>query len=127
MRKLSLLLVDDNASFLQAARRLIAMLPSVGRIECASSATDALKQLEHYQPELVLTDIVMPDMSGFELIRRLCTRDTPPRVLALSLHEGAEYRAAAMRSGALELIPKHELAKRVPELFAAIASAPEAA
>lgn len=123
MRKLSVLLVDDNAQFLQAARSLIARLPCVTRIECANSGAEALARLASYRPELVLTDIMMPDMSGFELIRQLCAHDTPPRVTALSLHEGPEYRAAALRSGAQELVPKHEFAKRVPDLFASIAHA----
>jgi DNA-binding NarL/FixJ family response regulator len=121
MRKLNILLVDDNAQFLQAARSLIARLPCVMRIECANSGAEALAQIDSCKPELVLTDIVMPDMSGFELIRQLCARDAPPQVMALSLHEGPEYRAAALRSGAQELVSKHEFAVLVPALVAAVA------
>ena len=121
MRKFNVLLVDDNAQFLKAARSLLATLPSVARIECAESGAAALEQIDSYQPELVLTDIVMPDMSGFELIRQLRARVAPPRVMALSLHEGPEYRAAVLRSGAQELVPKHEFAKVVPGLFASFA------
>ena len=121
MHKLKVLIVDDNTQFLKAARSLLAALPCVARIECANSGAEALAQLDRYQPELVLTDIVMPDMSGFELIRQLCARDAPPRVMALTLHEGPEYRAAVLRSGAEDLVPKHEFAKMAPDLFASIA------
>jgi DNA-binding NarL/FixJ family response regulator len=121
MRKLNVLLVDDNAQFLKAALSLVARQPCVTRVECASTGAEALAQFDQYQPELVLTDIMMPDMSGFELIRQLCARDAPPRVMALSLHEGPEYRAAVLRSGAEKLVPKHEFAKLLPGLFSSIA------
>jgi DNA-binding NarL/FixJ family response regulator len=121
MHKLNVLLVDDNAQFLKAATSLIARLPCVERVDCASSAADALAQFDRRRSELVLTDIVMPDMSGFELIRQLCARSIPPRVMALSLHEGPEYRAAVLRSGGEKLLPKHEFAKLIPGLFSAVA------
>jgi len=107
-RKLNVLLVDDNPQFLKAARDVVAALPCVARIECANSGTEALAQLGELHPDLVLTDIMMPDMSGFVLMRKLREGDAPPRVIAVTLHEGPEYRAAARHSGAEELICKRE-------------------
>jgi DNA-binding NarL/FixJ family response regulator len=121
MRKLNVLLVDDNPQFLKAARNLIGALPCVVGIECANSGVEALAQMGLLNPDLVLTDIMMPEMSGFELIRKLCARDPPPRIVAVSLHEAPEYRAAALRSGAEGLISKREFGAVAPNLIASMA------
>ena len=118
MRKLSVLLVDDNPQFLKAARDMIAALPCVAGAECANSGAEALTKLDKFNPDLVLTDIMMPGMSGFELIRRLRAGDTPPRIVALTLHDSAEYRAAVRRSGAECLVSKREFGMLAPGLIA---------
>jgi CheY-like chemotaxis protein len=121
MRKLNILLVDDNPQFLKAARNLIAAMPCVAGIECANSGVEALTQVGQLSPDLVLTDIMMPEMSGFELIRRLRAGDAPPRVLAVTLHDSVEYRAAVLRSGAEGLISKREFGAAAQNLIASMA------
>ena len=123
MRKLNVLLVDDNPLFLQAARSLIGALPCVAAIECANSGVEALALIGKLNPDLVLTDIMMPEMSGFALIRNLRARNAPPRVVAVTLHDSAEYRAAVRRSGAEGLVSKREFGMLVPQLIASLAGA----
>ena len=123
MRKLNVMLVDDNPQFLKAARATIAALPCVAGVECANSGAEALTKIGEINPDLVLTDIMMPGMSGFELIRRLRAGATPPRIIAVTLHEGAEYRAAVRRSGAECLISKHEFGIMIPGLIFSLSGA----
>ena len=120
MRKLNVLLVDDNAMFLKTARELIAALPCIAGIECANSGAEALALFGQSNTDLVLTDIMMPEMSGFELIRKLRARDAPPRIFAVTLHESAEFRAAIRRSGADGCISKHELGAAIPKLIGSL-------
>lgn len=126
MGKLSVLLVDDNPQFLKAARDLVAGLPCVASVECANSGAEALAQAGQSRPDLVLTDIFMPGMSGFEVIRTLHARGAPPRIVALTLHESTEYRAAVRRSGADALMPKREFAALLPQLIASLAGGNDA-
>ena len=121
MRKLNVLLVDDNPLFLKTARDLIAGLPHVERIECANSGAEALVQAGLSRPDLVLTDIMMPEMSGFAVIRALRALDQPPQVVAVTLHGSPEYRAAARRTGADDCISKRELGTLIPEMIASMA------
>ena len=58
--------------------------------------------------------------SGFELIRRLRARAAPPRVVAVTLHESTEYRAAVRRSGAEGCISKQKFGAAIPELIASL-------
>lgn len=120
MRKLSVLLVDDNPMFLKTAREVIAALPWIAGIECASSGHEALAHFSQSNADLVLTDIMMPEMSGFEVIRKLRACDTPPRVVAVTLHEGPEFRAAVRRSGADGCISKREFGAAIPKLIASL-------
>ena len=121
MIKLKLLLVDDNPRFLKAAREVLDGLACVEGIDCAASGKEALAQASRLRPDVVLTDLTMPGMSGVQVIRDLCACESPPRIVALSLHEGLEYRAAAQRSGANSFVAKHEFAALIPALIASLA------
>jgi len=124
MSHLSVLLVDDNPQFLKAARQLIAALPGVDRIDCANSAAEALARAAKSRPDLVLTDLAMPHMNGFELIRSLRANSPAPRMLMMTLHDSPQHRAAALRMGAEDCVAKHELGVLLPEIIASLAGSP---
>lgn len=65
----TLLIVDDNAS---ARETLQAMLEPEGyQIEQAHDGFQALQRLQHLQPDLIILDVMMPGMDGFEVCRRI--------------------------------------------------------
>lgn len=121
MRKLKVLLVDDSSIFLNAARDLLAGMPCVASIDCTNSGAQALAQLGCVNPDLVFTDLMMPGMSGFELVRNLHAREAPPCVVVATLHDGAEFRTAARRSGADGFISKREFGTVARELVSHLA------
>jgi len=92
-----------------------------GRVECASSGADALARAGKASFDLVLTDIQMPGMSGFELIRGLRALTPPPRVAVMSMQASPQHRAAALRMGAEDCMAKHELGTLMPQLIASMA------
>jgi signal transduction histidine kinase/CheY-like chemotaxis protein len=75
---LTLLVVDDEPDSLELVQQVLA--DSGARIVSATSAGDALRALERHRPDLLVSDIGMPLMDGFELIRRV--RDLPDAALA---------------------------------------------
>jgi CheY-like chemotaxis protein len=121
MGKLSVLIVDDSAVFRKAAQHLIASLPHVARVECAGSGAEGLTRVAELRPDLVLMDIAMPGMNGLEAMRILRDRTPAPRMYAVTLHDSFEYHAAAIKSGAADLIPKQEFAKQISGLIAQLA------
>ena len=101
-----LLVVDDNA----VNRALLAdtLVPMEFAVDQAENGEVALRQAETSQPDLVLTDIVMPVMDGLELIRRLrahaVLRSLPIVVISASATDADQV--AALQSGANAFLGK---------------------
>ncbi|KPK76725.1 MAG: chemotaxis protein CheY [Phycisphaerae bacterium SM23_30] len=101
-----ILIVDDNV---QNAELLQAYLePLNGRVRIAVDGIDALEQVARKQPDIILLDIMMPRMSGFEVCRRLKndpeTRDIPI-VMVTALNELADVERG-VESGADDFLSK---------------------
>lgn len=120
MQKVRILLVDDNRAFLSAAQGLLATLPEVEIVGCATSGQEALDEVARLAPDLVLMDVMMPGMNGFETARLIRAPGVAPQVVIVTLHDSAEYHAAALRSGARALVSKHEFATAIPRLVATL-------
>ncbi len=106
---IKILLVDDNAIFLAAMRHLLARVAGVEVIAQAMDGLEALVTFDQLQPDLVLSDISMPVMTGFELANILQHRPKPPIVVFLSAHDDAHYLASAKELGALALVNKADV------------------
>ena len=113
----TVLIVDDHPSFRASAR---AMLESEG-YDVVGEATDGVTALEAVwalRPELVLLDVQLPDMSGFDVCAALKTRDgTAPDVILVSSRDVTDFGGLVEISGASGFIPKGELSG---ELLAAL-------
>ncbi len=102
------LVVDDHPSFRSCARALLAAegFEVVG--EAADGAT-ALALADELAPELVLLDIRLPDIDGFEVASRLLARDPELAIVLVSSRDAAEYGALIDASGARGFVPKADL------------------
>ena len=102
------LVVDDHPSFRSCARALLAAegFEVVG--EAADGAT-ALALADELAPELVLLDIRLPDIDGFEVASRLLARDPELAIVLVSSRDAAEYGALVDASGARGFVPKADL------------------
>ena len=92
---IKILLVDDNHKFLQAAKGFLALEPEFEVIGEACTGHDALKQISHLGPDLVLLDLVLPDINGFEITRQIKLTTPSPKVIILTLHDQPQYRDLA--------------------------------
>jgi len=105
----SVLIVDDHPSFRVSARR---MLEAEG-YEVVGEAEDgagALAAAELLCPDLVLLDLRLPDIDGFEVARRLIDADgRAPQIVLTSSNDLTDLGEAIGASGARGFIPKGEL------------------
>lgn len=96
-RHCSILLVEDHP-LNRAAIRL--MLERAGhRVEAAASGDQALMALASHAFELAILDLQLPDMDGFEILRRIRLRLPQLPVLALTAHSGDEWRERCLLAG----------------------------
>jgi CheY-like chemotaxis protein len=72
-------------------------------VRLAASGMEALDQIRRARPDIVLCDIGMPQMDGFELLRRIRSMDDPATrrlpVLAVSAYASEDYRMRSLRAG----------------------------
>jgi len=105
---LTVLVVDDERDSLELVQQVLA--ESGARIVTATSAGDALRAIDRHRPDLLISDIGMPLMDGFELIRRV--RDLPDAALssvpaiALTAFSRREDQQRALEAGFDEYMAK---------------------
>jgi CheY-like chemotaxis protein len=114
---LRLLLVDDSHLFLGTLRRLLDTMSTVDVVGVATSGREALELVDRLKPEIVLTDLAMPEMDGLELTRRLATRPERPTIIIMSAHDLPTYRQATREAGADAFVTKADLVNQLEPLM----------
>lgn len=104
----TVLIVDDHPSFRTSARRVLedAGYEVIGEAEDGQSALAAARAL---RPAVVLLDVQLPDLDGFEVALRLTAEDDPPAVVLTSSRDGGEFGGMVADSGARGFLPKGDL------------------
>lgn len=103
---IDILLVDDHAIVREGYRALLAKQPGLRVIAEAGEGAVAYQMFKQYRPDLTITDISLPGMSGLELIARMRQRQTDAKILVFSMHENPAFAAQAMRAGAMGYVTK---------------------
>jgi two-component system response regulator AtoC len=75
-------------------------------VETAGSADDALAAIGAFDPDVILTDVRMPKVSGLELLATLKAKNSPATVIVMSAFGNVELALEAMKGGAYDYIPK---------------------
>ena len=117
----SILLVDDNAQNLELMQAFLEDLPC--QIRTASDGVEAIESIDRSCPNLVILDVMMPRMSGFEVCQKIksqpSTRDTVV-IMVTALNEVSDYERA-VECGTNDFITKPvnkiELIARVKSLL----------
>ena len=105
----TVLIVDDHPSFRASARAILEAdgYEIVGESADGASALAAIAQLE---PQLVLLDVQLPDMTGFDVCALLERRNgSAPQVILVSSRDLSDYGDLVERSCACGFVPKAEL------------------
>jgi DNA-binding NarL/FixJ family response regulator len=101
----TVLIVDDHHGFRTSARRLLEAdgFEVIGEAE---NGAGGIKSVRALRPDLVLLDIQLPDIDGFEVCAELHRDDHPPAVVLTSTRSSADFGSLVADSGALGFVPK---------------------
>lgn len=109
MKPISILIVDDNATFLRIAARFLQQSGDVVVVGTARNGHEALAQAQTLNPQVVLMDLAMPGLPGLQAIPHLRARLPEVSVIVLTLLDANSYRSAALAAGADGFVSKAAL------------------
>ena len=101
-----LLLVDDHAVVRTGLRMLLENEEDIEIVGEAGTGHAALQMVERLQPDMVLMDIGLPDMTGIEVTRQMKQQWPQVAIVALTIHEDEEYFFQMLQAGANGYVPK---------------------
>ena len=106
----TLIIVDDQPSITRAIKEWLAFEPNMQVIGEATGGAAGLALARDLHPDIVLTDIKMPDVDGFYVAAQLQLSDPQIRVVILTVHDNTANRERARAVGAA-FVGKHEPAE----------------
>lgn len=104
----TVLIVDDHPSFRWMAR---ALLESEGFtvVGEAADGASAVEQAHALRPDIVLLDVQLPDIDGFEVAARLTTNGLRPDIVLTSSRDRCDFGSLVEESGARGFVPKADI------------------
>ena len=118
---MKLLIVDDEYHVIKTVKYLLQMSPiQLDEIFEAQSAKDAITIIEKEHPEILITDGLMADVTGLDLMNYLNNTSIPIKTIVISGYNNFEYIRAALKEGGVDYLLKPIDAD---QLFAAVETA----
>jgi DNA-binding NarL/FixJ family response regulator len=117
MQHCRILLADGHPLLLGVLDRFLSEVPGVHVVARALNGSQAMSLVDLHRPDLLLMNLVLPDVSGLEVTRRLTAAPWTPRIVLMSLHDEPEYRWAVQAAGAHGFILKQDLGTKLLPLI----------
>lgn len=108
MPKIRIVLADDHQIVRQGMRALLNAQPDIEVVGEASDGHELLDLAWKLKPQVVLTDIAMPNLNGIEAARQIRARQPSVQVVVLSMYSNSSYVIRALRGGALGYLLKDD-------------------
>jgi YesN/AraC family two-component response regulator len=106
-KKLTVLIVDDSRTVLAQIENAVAANETVEVVGTARNGAEAVQQVSQLRPDLVLMDIVMPDVDGLAALRLIQSKNPETRIAMLSsIGAMASKAEEAFRLGAIQVLSK---------------------
>jgi DNA-binding NarL/FixJ family response regulator len=104
--KSTILIVDDHKLVRQGLHTMLESCEGFEVIGEASDGAEALSMAEELQPDIVILDVMMPNMNGIEAAKVFQDRKIKSKIVFLSMHANASYAVRAMHNGAMGYVLK---------------------
>jgi DNA-binding NarL/FixJ family response regulator len=106
VKPIRVLLVDDHTLIRAGISALLERMERVEIVGEAADGRDAMKLIQELTPDVVLLDLQMPGLSGFEVLQQTTEKFPHVKVIVLSVHDTQEYALRALSAGSIGYLPK---------------------
>ncbi len=121
-RKIRVFCVDDHPIVRDGIAAIINLQPDMMLVGAAATGGEALERFIAAKPDIALIDLQLPDMSGFDLIKKIKDKSPSAPIVVLSSHEGDVDIQRALEAGAQGYVVKglvrEELLETIPSVHA---------
>jgi len=115
---MTVLIVDDHGSFRASARALL-VAEGYDVVGEAADGAQAVEEVRRLRPDLVLLDVQLPDMTGFEVAEEVAAQADAPQVILTSSRDASDYGDLVAQAPARGFIAKDQLSgEALSELLA---------
>jgi DNA-binding NarL/FixJ family response regulator len=117
---LRIVVADDHPTVLRMVKKVIEQEPQLKVVGDATDGASAVAQVQELKPDVVVLNVVMPKMTGFEAARRIREKVPDTAVVILSTHKDEQFIQQAKACGACAFVEKSRASE---ELVRAIEAA----
>ncbi len=121
MKKYDILVVDDSEKFRDLIKDFLQKQSEVGKVITLASGAEAIAQLNNFNPSIILMDIVMPGMNGFEASQKIRQINPKALIIILSGNEATDSLEVVGRLGLNGFVNKVNIVSELmPAIFKAL-------
>ncbi|TDG00789.1 response regulator [Paenibacillus piri] len=119
---MKILIVEDEADILRGIQEVVELcnLP-FEKIFAVSNAEEALDLIEEHEPEIIVTDILLPEMTGLDMLEKVRALQVQPKVIVISSYNKFSYAQRSLQLGAVDYIlkpiHKDELSEKIKSVY----------
>jgi DNA-binding NarL/FixJ family response regulator len=107
-KKIRILIVDDHKRIRDGVRLLVNPQPDFQIVSEASDGLEAVLRATEHLPDVIVLDISMPNLNGFDAARQIRLRSPKSAILFFSSHASSEMRSLSLRAGGLGFVLKDD-------------------
>ena len=120
MKKYRIMLVEDDDDVRERLAQLIEQQDSLELLAASATYHDGLTQLLEQRPDILLTDLGLPDGSGTDLIKAIAEHGLATQAMVISGFQDEHHVFAALAAGAQSYILKHDESQKITDAIAAM-------
>lgn len=112
-----MLVADDNKDYGVLLSRFVASQPDMEVVGLASDGGEAVDLVSQLDPDVVLMDLCMPGVDGFQAMRALSAIDRDVKVIAITAHRSDDFESRSLDEGACAFIRKADVDRRLVDVI----------